>query len=266
VRRLRGHDSFLLDVGVSVTEIVAEAAADIARDLLGLLRRTNEPDSLSAFDARRRRDVAALERMLDVPREQTLAASFLAQLDRYETVDRIAPLLEHEQPRVRGAAAQALGRLDGWRFRDPLRTMAEDDPSIAARSAAVAALAWIGDARDADVFERALERGVFMRGAAAEGLAAVGDVAALPKLKALQARDRRHPLYLLERSWYRSAIRRLEARKQRLEEKPQPPEDAAPFLRSDRRGGRDDPRARGPRGRRPRRSRLGADPESECAG
>jgi tetratricopeptide (TPR) repeat protein len=211
--RIRGHDNVVLDLGAVIGSSVAELGGDAWDELSRWIRLGGTTDTRpSAVSARTRHDTATLRAALEHPAEQMLAAVFLAQLYCYEASDEIARLLDAEPAGVRSAAVQALGELDGWGYRDTLRAMAENDPSVLVRRSCVFALAWIRDGDDEQLFHRCLDRGWAVRGAAVAGLAALGRVGSLERIRIWQRRDSRHPRYLLMRHVYRQAIRDLETR------------------------------------------------------
>jgi tetratricopeptide (TPR) repeat protein len=232
VRKLRGHDSFLLDSGLWLGALFGELALEVWHTCSGWLRSSEESEARpDIMHSRKNHDTVALRSALDHPGEQLLAATFLAQLYCYEASHEIAQLLDAEPVGVRCAAAAALGELDGWAYRDRLRAMAERDPSVLVRRSCVLALAWIADGRDEDLFERSLAHGWAVRGGAVAGLAALGHVRWLEPIREWQRRDRRYPRYLLMRHLYRHAVRSLEAQKRTsAAPRPSPPDDPEPLL------------------------------------
>src|SRR5437899_251810 len=120
--KLRGHDSFLLDAAAMLGVTFAEIGSDLWEECAGALRsRRGSHGRVDAMTARKHHDTAALQEALDDPRQQLLAATFLAQLSCYEASEKIARLLDSESVGIRCAAVQALGELDGWAYRDKLR-------------------------------------------------------------------------------------------------------------------------------------------------
>jgi tetratricopeptide (TPR) repeat protein len=229
---LRGRDNFLLDIGAVLGLSLAELGSEVWDECSRWMRSGTDSETRpSAMRARTRHDTATLRAALKHPEEQMLAAVFLAQLYCYEASEEIAQLLDAEPVGVRSAAVQALGELDGWAYRDRLRAMAQHDPSVLVRRSCVLALAWIADGDDEERFERFLDSGWVFRGAAVAGLAALGQVGSLGRIRTWQRRDSRHPRYLLMRHFYRRAIRDLEARERTsAAARPSPPDDPGPLL------------------------------------
>jgi len=212
--------------------LLAGIGSDIWEECSGWIRpAAKPPDRPEAMRARMHHDTGSLIAALDHPREQMLAAVFLAQLYCYEASEKIAPLLDAESVGVRCAAVDALGYLDGWVYRDRFRAIAKHDPSVFVRRACLLALASIEDGTDEELFERSLDRSWMVRAGAVAGLGALGQSGSLERIRSWQHRDRRHPRYLLVRHFYSRAIRRLEAR-ERNRSAPafSLPEDPEPLL------------------------------------
>lgn len=171
--------------------------------------RADHSRHLELRKARRAGDVAALIAGLEDPVEAPFAAKFLADLGARDAAPAIARLLASQDAYKRGAALEALGRLEhAGAAREVLRLAHSDPvPSVRAWAASTAArVAPLEEARSA--LRRILEDENWQpRRVAAQALGRCGSADDIAAIRAAMRREA-----WLRRGTYRAAIRAIRSR------------------------------------------------------
>jgi len=159
--------------------------------------------------ARKGRDVAALVESLGHPAWAGTASRFLGQIGARDAVPEVAVLLQADEPHIRMAAVEALGRLEA---RDPagsVERLATGDSDQAVRSYALVALAQILGADARGAIRSALDNDPDWRTRRAAAVA-IGLVGTREDLQTLAEAGGREPW--LRRRRFRQARRQIQRR------------------------------------------------------